>query len=193
VASNADPRRAASAVTSIDRLTALVEALLWFARAQGRLEPERLEIVNLADVIRMETKLLGRVRPTQGFGLELPDEALVRGDEELLRRAVANLLENAVKHGDGTRVDVALEQTGNSLALRITNGGQSIPLELREQIFQPFFRPRREIAHAPGFGLGLPFARGVARSHGGDIVPGPEVAEGVVMLLSLPLVEWSDG
>jgi signal transduction histidine kinase len=192
-ASHADPERTASAVASIDRVTALIEALLWFARAQGRLEPERLEIVNLADVIRMETALLGRLRPTQGFGLELPDEALVRGDEELLRRAVANLLDNAVKHGDGTRIDVALAQTGNSLALRITNGGQSIPIELREQIFQPFFRPRQEIAHAPGFGLGLPFARAVARSHGGDIVPGPGAAERVVMLLSLPLLEWSDG
>jgi len=192
-ASHADPERAASAVASIDRLTALIEALLWFARAQGRLEPERLEVVNLADVIRTETELLGRVRPAQDFGLELPDEALVRGDEELLRRAMANLLDNAVKHGDGTRVDVALVQNGKSLALRITNGGHSIPLELREQIFQPFFRPRQQVAHAPGFGLGLPFARAVARSHGGDIVPGPGVAERVVMLLSLPLVEWSDG
>jgi signal transduction histidine kinase len=191
--SKADPERAASAVSSIDRLTALVEALLWFARAQGRLESERLEIVNLADVIRTETEFMGRVRPKQRFDLELPDEALVRGDEELLRRALANLLDNAVKHGDGTQIDISLGRTGDSLALRVANGGQSIPPDVREQIFQPFFRPPHATAHAPGFGLGLPFARAVARSHGGDVVHGPTAAERVVMLLSLPLVEWNDG
>jgi len=186
-APHADPERAANAVASIDRLTGLIEALLWFARAQGRLESGRLEIVNLADVIRTEAEFIGRVRPDQGFGLEFPDEALVRGDEELLRRAVANLIDNAVKHGDGTRIDIALDRAKDSLTLRVSNGGATIPVELREQIFQPFFRPRQEATQAPGFGLGLPFARAVARSHGGDIVHRPGVAGRVTMLLSLPL------
>lgn len=191
-APRADPIRAARALASIDRLSALVEALLWFGRAQNRLERERLEIVNLADLIRSEVVAIRSLQPEQSFELTLPEEALLRGDEELLRRAVANLLDNAVKHGDGTAVRVELQHENERLTLRIANGGPPIPRELREQIFQPFFRAPENLGNGRGFGLGLPLARAVARSHDGDVEHDAGVANRVVMLLSLPLAEWSD-
>jgi signal transduction histidine kinase len=192
-APRADPERAAKAIASIDRLSALVDALLWFGRAQGRLEPERLEIVNLADLIRGEVAGVRQARREQELAVDLPDEALLRADEELLRRAVANLLDNAVKHGDGTRISVELERDHDQLTLRIGNGGKPIPSELREHVFQPFFRPPRGLANGTGFGLGLPLSRAVARAHDGDLILDATVTDRVVMLLRLPLVEWSDG
>ncbi|HKO94729.1 MAG TPA: HAMP domain-containing sensor histidine kinase, partial [Polyangiaceae bacterium] len=101
-----DQSAAVRAMTAIDRLTALVQALLWFARAQERLRNEDLELVNLADLVRTEVAALQLAHARARFHCELPDEALVHADEELVRRAVSNLLENAVQHGAGGTVEV---------------------------------------------------------------------------------------
>jgi signal transduction histidine kinase len=188
-----DPRALARAVSSIDRLSSLVDALLWFARAQGRLDTEHLEVVNLADIVRDELDVVGRVLALQVTDRCIPDEALVRGDEELLRRAVANLLENAAKHGDGAPAAVRLIQFGDRLKLSIANGGRPIPAQFRDGIFMPFFRYRGDEHTVDGFGLGLPFARAVARAHGGELEHEPSSEHEVVMLLTLPLVDWNDG
>ena len=168
------PRRALAA---LDRLCALVETLLWFARAQARFDAERMDVVNVADVAREE------LRAVASATLELPDEALVRGDEQLLRRAVANLVDNAVRHGDGT-IAAQLTVDAGTLTLCVRNGGTPIAADRHEALFQPFVRgPGR----AAGFGLGLPFARAVARAHGGDVTIG-EATEGTKVVLRLPLV-----
>jgi signal transduction histidine kinase len=182
-----DVSAAQRAISAIDRLTALVQALLWFARAQERLREDHLDLVNLADLIRAEIGLLAVAHTSACFDCELPDEALVRADEELVRRAVSNLLENAVQHGSGRAIEVRMERAGGQLTCRVTNGGSPIPLELREQIFLPFFRARQK---SPGFGLGLPLARAVARAHGGDVEVGPERDHETEMVLRLPLVMW---
>jgi len=177
------------AIAAIDRLTALVQALLWFARAQERLQDEHLDVINLADLVRSEIGALQVAHPSARFRCELPDEALVRADEELVRRAVSNLLENAIQHGAGEAIEVRMTQAADRLAFSIRNGGSTIPLELREQIFLPFFRAR-PAPGVPGFGLGLPLARAVARAHGGDVEVGLERNDETEMVLRLPLVMW---
>jgi signal transduction histidine kinase len=176
------------AIGALDRLGALVEALLWFARAQGRLDDARMDVVNVADLVRSQIDDSLRTCSDGRFSLQLPDEALVRGDEHLLARAAANLLENALKHGDGTTVGVRLDRNGDEAVLTITNGG-SLALGLRDQIFIPFFRGNAENA---GFGLGLPFARAVARAHGGDITVGESRVGHTELNLRLPLLGWHE-
>jgi two-component system heavy metal sensor histidine kinase CusS len=170
-------------------LTALVQALLWFARAQERLRNEHLDVINLADLVRAEVGALQVAHSSAPFHCDLPDEALVRADEELVRRAISNLLENAIQHGAGEVIEVRMTNAGDRLAFSVRNGGSTIPLELREQIFLPFFRARPS-SGAPGFGLGLPLARAVARAHRGDVEVGPERHDETEMVLRLPLVMW---
>ncbi|MEO8180507.1 MAG: HAMP domain-containing sensor histidine kinase [Deltaproteobacteria bacterium] len=184
-----DLSAAVRAMGAIDRLTALVQALLWFARAQERLHNEHLDVINLADLVRSEVTTLQVAHSSARFLCELPDEALVRADEDLVRRAVSNLLENAIQHGAGETIEVTMTHTGGRLAFSVRNGGSTIPLELREQIFLPFFRARPTSA-APGFGLGLPLARAVARAHGGDVEVGSERNDETEMVLRMPLVMW---
>lgn len=192
VATGADSGAIARAISSVDKLSELVDALLWFARAQGRLDAEQLEVVNVADLVRSQVRTVERAHPVEATH-EFPDEALVRGDEELLKRAIANLFENAVKHGDATPVRVSLTHQGARLELAVQNGGPAIPVGSGEQIFEPLYRLRRPSDDSPGFGLGLPFARAVARSHGGDLLHVPRLVDSVEMRLSLPVVEWSEG
>lgn len=177
------------ALNAIDRLGALTEALLWFARAQGRLDQEHMEVVNLADLVRSSLTELERLHAVSSIEHDLPDEALVRGDEGLLRRAVANLLENAAKHGDGRALRVSLRREQERVTLDVVNAGAEIPVELREQIFLPFVRGSRAVRGA-GFGLGLPLARAVAQAHGGDVGVGTAPAGHVGMELRLPLLAW---
>src|SRR6185436_14598122 len=107
------------AMTAIDRLTALVQALLWFARAQERLQDDHLDVINLADLVRSEIGALQVAHPSARFRCELPDEALVRADEELVRRAVSNLLENAIQHGAGEAIEVNMKHAGDRLAFSV--------------------------------------------------------------------------
>jgi len=184
-----DAGAAGRAVAAIDRLAALVQALLWFARAQERLRQEHLDLVNLADLVRAEVDTLRVAHPDCRFQCELPDESLVRADEELLRRALSNLLENAIQHGAGASIEVEMTRAKDELTVSVRNGGSVIPLGLREQIFLPFFRAR-PAPGSPGFGLGLPLARAVARAHGGDVAVGPGREDATEMLLRLPVVVW---
>jgi signal transduction histidine kinase len=176
------------ALAALDRLTALVEALLWFARAQGRLDDARMEVVNLADLVRAQLEEALRIRPDAKLSSHLPDEALVRGDEHLLARAAANLMDNALKHGDQTPISVRLVKEADRAVLSIENGGH-LPERLGEDIFLPFVRGRTD---SNGFGLGLSFARAVARAHGGDVKIVASDRTRTALTLSLPVIAWHD-
>jgi signal transduction histidine kinase len=190
LATAADGRAAnLRALAALDRLSELVEALLWFARAQVRLDDASMEIVNVADVVRAQIAERERAHPSLVTRCDLPDEALVRGDERLLSRVIANLLDNAAKHGDGGIVAVRAELDGTAVRVAVVNrDGQG---RLTERAFEPFFRGPRA-AGLPGFGLGLPFARAVARAHGGELSIGSPPVEHTELVLRLPAVAWSD-
>jgi signal transduction histidine kinase len=174
------------ALRSADALVQLVESLLLFGRAEARFDRRDLEVVNLADVLRRETERLAERLAGRSVALELPDEALVLGDERLLGRTVANLLDNALKYSaPGSALELSLGPADGLIALRVRDHGPGIPRELRERIFEPFFREPRARAGRPGHGLGLPLARAVARAHGGDVT-WVEGGEGASFELRLP-------
>jgi signal transduction histidine kinase len=180
------------ALAALDRLTELVEALLWFAKAQRRLDDESVGVVNIADVLREQLSEHQRLHESQAVAFALPDEALIRGDEKLIGRVTANLLDNAVKYGDGRRLDVCAERERALLRVRVKNSGAPPSGELAQRVFEPFYRAAPSSPHIPGFGLGLAFARAVARAHGGDIALMPGEADVTEFDLTLPLVEWSE-
>jgi signal transduction histidine kinase len=190
--SEPDPSNIMRALAALDRLGTLVEALLWFARAQSRLDDESMELVNLADLVRAQISQLARDAGRERFVQRLPDEALVRGDETLLGRAVANLLDNAIKYGDASPVQIGLEQVGAEVVLSVVNGGAALAGDAVEQVFVPFVRLGGSRAVPGGFGLGLPFARAVARAHGGDVEIQLERSAGTEVRLRLASVAWSD-
>jgi signal transduction histidine kinase len=190
IASGAAPASGiTSALEALTRLEALTEALLWFARAQAPLNRQQFEVVNLSDMLAQQMDELRRTHKAHSFRCRLPDEALVRGDEHLLASATANLFDNAVKYGDDAEIEVKLAKDMHSVLLWIANRGPSIPENLREKLFAPFARGEHG---KPGFGLGLAFARAVARAHGGDLSLADHRHGGTVALMRLPLVDWSE-
>jgi signal transduction histidine kinase len=110
----------------------------------------------------------------------------VSGESKLLRRMVRNLLENAVRYGAGSPVDVRLAASGQAaFQLDVCDGGPGIPETERERIFEPFYRIAGAREAAGGVGLGLSLVRQIARHHGGDVQCMPTEA-GSCLRVTLP-------
>ena len=180
---------AARALRSVDALIGLVESLLWLARAQTPLPSESLEVINLADVVREQAAQACSAGPHAGRQVKVaaPDEVLIEGNERLLARALANLLDNALKYSPATApVRVNVRRESEEALVEVSDEGSGISPELERRVFEPFFRGGRERAATAGFGLGLPLARAVARAHRGDVRLAATSAAGTCFQLRLP-------
>ena len=111
----------------------------------------------------------------------------VRGDKGRLQRAVANILDNAIKYTEaGGKVALRAEGDGATARISVTDTGAGIhPADL-PHIFDRFYRADRSRS-SPGSGLGLALARAIIRTHGGDIEAASTPGEGSVFSIVLPL------
>jgi signal transduction histidine kinase len=176
-------------VSDAGHLSKLVETLLEQARVQEaglQLELERGELNELTR--RLVGELVGA---EPGPRLQLTEEAIeLRYDPFYLPLAIHNLLDNACKYGGGpSAVEVLTEAGEDRATLTVRDRGPGIAPEDRQRIFEPFIRGKTRPEHG-GFGLGLSFARDIARSHGGDLeLRDPADGEGgAAFCLWLPLV-----
>ncbi|MDR5878744.1 sensor histidine kinase [Caballeronia sp. LZ032] len=151
-------------------MVALINQLLMLAQAESadytRFERES---VDLKDVIAraVEKLALAASRRDIELAVSFEDAALVvRGSEPLLSAALSNLVDNAIRYSpDGTRVTVEARRVDDAVFVCVLDEGPGIPAELRERVFEPFFRASEE----EGSGLGLAIAREIVRAHGGMI------------------------
>jgi signal transduction histidine kinase len=121
------------------------------------------------------------------------DSCSIEGSEELLRRAVENIVRNAVNYtAEGTEVELSLERVcdsfGECAVIRVQDHGKGVPQEALEQIFQPFYRidDARERS-AGGVGLGLAITERAIRLHGGRVRAENSPSGGLIVELYLPL------
>lgn len=96
------------------------------------------------------------------------DTARVDGQERLLRRALRNLLDNARRYG-GPDVTLALRPVAGGYELTVADRGPGVPADLRERIFEPFYRLPGHAEMAGGVGLGLSLVKQIAERHGGSV------------------------
>jgi signal transduction histidine kinase len=171
----------AAALREVDALASLVDALLLLARSESA--PLPATPVNLCDLAR---SIGGR----HGAIVEAPDEILVRGSEELLERAIANLVENARKFGGPkSTIRVRVNGNGSNAAVTVADDGPGIPAADRDHVFDRFYRGRDSRVGTEGVGLGLPVARAIAIRHRGTIRYAPGELGGAEFKIVLPLLE----
>jgi two-component system sensor histidine kinase/response regulator len=116
------------------------------------------------------------------------DAPSIRADEDLLRRALANLVENAIRHSPlGGVVSLTVTATADATDLRVIDTGAGIPAELRERVFDPFVQVESgdRPVNRGGRGLGLAFCRLAVEAHGGRIWV-EDGAPGAVFCVRLP-------
>jgi signal transduction histidine kinase len=153
------------------RLSRLIDDMLVLARADAGGYPVHAVDLDLAEVVddcRRAVKVLATERGVQ-IRLSAGPEVPYRGDEDLLRRLVVNLLHNAIQHTlAGGAVAVALEAEADGVKIRVADGGSGVPEADRARIFDRFVR-LDEARSGAGTGLGLPIAKWVTEVHGGTL------------------------
>jgi hypothetical protein len=115
-----------------------------------------------------------------------PARLSVPGVSKLLRRALRNLLENANRHGGG-EVQLQLRQEAGFAVLDVLDTGPGVPLDLRERIFEPFYRLPGASEKDGGVGLGLALVKSIAQRHGGSVQCSNRPDGGACFSLRLPL------
>ena len=173
-----------------DRLSALVDQLLRLHSAEedpqaGRREEVPLDglLAELAETCTVEAEARGCRLASRTDG-----PIIVEGDPELLRRAVENVLRNAVRHApEGSTVDVDLRSDGEFATVLIRDRGEGVPPEHLEDVFRPFFRIDGDRSRSSGgVGLGLAIARRAVALHGGSIAAA-NAAPGLAVTIRIPL------
>lgn len=153
------------------RVTRLVDDMLVLARADAggyRLQRARLYVDELVTGCTRTVAVLARERGVT-IRAPAPTESALDGDEELLRRMLVNVVQNAVQHSDaGETVAIDVVPNGRRVAIDVTNDGAPIADADRERIFDRFVQ-LDAARRTSGAGLGLPIARWIAEAHGGAL------------------------
>jgi len=172
------------------RLSVLIDDLLNLARADaGRVRLQEREFY-LNELLAECCRSQQAVAAARGLTLEyLPAPDLqYRGDEQLLRRLLLNLLDNAVRYTPaGGRVTVALESGESGVRIRVADTGMGIPAEHARQVFERFYRADEARSRsAGGFGLGLSIVKWIAEAHRGGVECASAPGAGSTFTVTLP-------
>jgi len=170
----------------LERLTALVEALLVLARADdGRLEVDPAPF-DLAVTIDAVSSMFREDDQRPAVALQTRcSPVTVTGDEDLIIQVLVNLVENARRHTpDGGVITLSCERSGDTAVVRVADTGSGIAPEHHDRVFDRFYRVDRRRG---GAGLGLAICRAIVERHGGTIRLDSEVGVGTVVEFRLPI------
>ena len=172
-----------------DRLNALVGQLLQVTRAEGdpkTLRPAPVRIDRMAAELVHDSDIEAAARGSS-LVLERTEPATVEGDAELLRRAVENVIRNAIRYAPaGSRVEVSVSRTNGTCAVRVRDYGPGVPEEALGRIFDPFYRVGTDRDRASGgVGLGLSIARRAVELHRGKL-SARNMNPGLLVQMELP-------
>lgn len=158
--------------TDIDRLLRVISATLEISRAEAGMGRQQFEEFDLSEMMRSICEIYQPVVEERGLTLDLQirGELQYIGNRQMIGRAVANLMDNALKYGgDGGGIELGARGRGDTLEITVGDRGPGIPSELREDAMRKY-RRLEEARTTEGSGLGLAMARAVARLHGGDLI-----------------------
>jgi signal transduction histidine kinase len=170
------------------RLTRLVEDLFLLSRADVKGRPMSAARFYLDDVVAecvRAAEVLGGPKQIR-FEVTTEKDVEIEADEDLVRRMLLNVLENAVRYNPpNTHVRVKLQQYPDRAEIFIEDNGAGVPPQDRERIFERFVRLDQK--SSTGAGLGLPIARWIAEAHGGSLVLDSTSGTGSTFIVRLPL------
>jgi two-component system sensor histidine kinase KdpD len=150
------------------RLERLITKLLDLSRLEAGEAAPQLDWVDLGEILTAAREDLSAAGAAERITLQLDrDLPPLRADAVQLERAFANLMENAIAHGDGQPVSVRARAVGPRLVVRVVDRGPGVPVGEQERIFTPF--SRGEGASGTGSGLGLAIVRGFVEANGGTV------------------------
>ena len=178
-----DPENRARIIEALDEMEQMVEAAMTFAREEtANEETRKIDLTALVESAIEDLAEIGRPITFIGEG-----DARVYPCRPLsIKRAFGNLVANALNFGDTVEVAVRDADDGG-LWIEIADDGPGIPVEQREQVFEPFFRiEESRNRDTGGIGLGMAIARTAIRAHGGEIYLEESQKGGLLARIYLP-------
>jgi signal transduction histidine kinase len=173
--------------SELDRLTALINALLQVSRGESDASQLNLREIALAVLLQEIVDRCAIEADARHCRLSVTGkDAVIIGDREVLDRAIENVLRNAIRHSpEGTAVDIALESNNGMAEISIRDYGPGVPAESLDKIFKPFYR----LDPAPSggsIGLGLSITQRAVALHNGRI-RASNASPGLQIVIELPL------
>ncbi|MCC7252958.1 MAG: HAMP domain-containing protein [Hyphomicrobium sp.] len=174
----------ASLKADVDEMQHMLEDYLAFARGDGGEEATMTNLTELLQDVHEEAQVYGtaielKLRRRRG-------DIILPLKRQAFKRAITNLVSNAVRYGDQIVIRAATE--GSWLRVEVDDNGPGIPPSERANVFKPFYRIDRSRNQDDGnSGLGLAIARDIVKSHGGDITLGESSMGGLRAIISVPL------
>jgi signal transduction histidine kinase len=177
----ADPEQQRKAEDDLDDMRAMLEQTLSLTREEVDAEP--ITPIDLASLVQSLCDDLADAG--QKVAYSGPDRLTFACRRGAVKRALANLIDNAVRYGGGA--EVMLAGTDDGAVVTVADRGPGIPSEMLEKVFEPFVRLETSRSRETGgHGLGLPLARAAARRHGGDVTVAARAGGGLEAKLALP-------
>lgn len=170
-----------SFAADLDEMEEMIEATLSFLKGEG--SDEAVQAFDLVAVL--ETITGDIVDSGAEASLTGARTAVVHGKRLALKRALSNILHNAVKYGNRVRTNVSVEP--GSVVVEMEDDGPGIPAEELHKVFEPFYRLEASRSRdTGGYGLGLTVARTIIQAHGGRLVLSNKASGGLLATVRLP-------
>ena len=179
-------------VRETQRIQELVDRMMELTALESRRTLDQVEIVDLralAGEVMASAQASGAAR---GVRVELPagDAASVEGDTFLLRRALSNLIDNAIDFSPRDAVvTVQVQRRGRSVEMSVRDHGPGIPEYAEDKVFEKFYSLARPHSNKKSTGLGLSFVKEIAELHHGRVSLKNAAGGGALAALSLPLTD----
>jgi two-component system phosphate regulon sensor histidine kinase PhoR len=174
--------------TQATRLSQITEEILLTSRLDRGEVPVEQEPVDVAEVVRTTVDALQSQFPSSmSIAVDVPTEVgAASGDRNRIQQVLVNLIDNAVKYGDGA-VKIEAQRSDRAVRISVADEGPGISLADQQRVFEKFYRADPQLARAPGgTGLGLYIARELAQRMGGRIELTSELGNGATFMVELP-------
>jgi len=176
-----------AALEQLDRAAQTIAALLRIADVKNGRHEERFRDVDLAEVCAQTLEFYEPLAESRSIIMRALNNAplYIRGDEDLLREAISNLVDNAVKFTPpGGEVALAVARVDGRLRLEVRDTGPGVAPADRARVFERFYRAK-DGARVAGHGLGLNIAQAIAEAHGLELRI-EDSAQGALFVMAPP-------
>ena len=186
--SEADASLIGDTIADLDAVLGMFASITRISEIETRARRSAFRALNLAEIAGEVVELYDAAAEQVATRMSLGGDrdVAVTGDRDLLFDAIANLVDNAIKHGRaGGQVTVTCRYAGNSATIAIADDGPGIAADQHDHVFKRFYRLEQS-RYTPGNGLGLSLVAAVSRLHGAEIAL-HDNAPGLTVRLSFPV------
>tara|TARA_B100001996_G_C18652573_1_gene589982 strand:- start:854 stop:1894 length:1041 start_codon:yes stop_codon:yes gene_type:complete len=175
-----------------NRLNAIIDDLLWLSKIESMEDSESFDLTNqpLLGIINGAVDDIKSLKGMEDAKIEVSCDSSIelKADEQLLREAFINLLDNAIKYGDSKKKITITSNINKNLVIKFHNYGIPIPKKYNERIFHRFYRiDKSRSRRQGGTGLGLAIVKHIIFVHGGEISVNSDKKLGTSFLIEIPV------